>query len=148
MPIHKILLLTDGESHTSKAEHYTLTLASALSAEVVALYIVDQFLKKFTNEIYAVNRDECRAHLDKKLSEEGETALKAFTAKAEQEGIAIKTMLLYGEPEKVVADLVADGYDLVILGAKHLEGWWQRFESCNLPAKIFRNVNKPLLFVK
>lgn len=148
MSIQKILLLTDGESHTAKAEEYALTLAAALSAELVALYVVDQYLKKFTDEIYAVNRNECRAHLDRKFAEEGEAALAGFSSKAQKAGIGHKTLILYGEPEKVVAELAREGYDLVILGAKHLEGWWQRFESCNLPGRIFRNVDKPLLFVK
>lgn len=149
MPIQRILLLTDGESHTAKAEEYALTLAAALGAELVALYVVDPFLKRFTHEIYAVNRDECRAHLDKALAAEGEAGLTRFAARAANAGVGLQTRILYGPPEQVVAEeVVAGAYDLVILGAKHLEGWWQRFESCNLPGRIFRNVNSPLLLVK
>ncbi len=149
MTIQRLLLLTDGESHTARAEEYALILASALSAELVALYIVEQHLKKFTHEIYAVNRNECRAHLDNALKAEGEAGLEQFTEKARQAGVALTTRILYGEPEKVVAEtIVSDGFDMVILGAKHLEGWWQRFESCNLPGRIFRSIDCPLLFVK
>lgn len=149
MVIGKMLLLTDGESHTAKAEEYALTLAAALSAELVALYVVDPFLKRFTHEIYAVNRDECRAHLDNALAAEGEAGLAQFADKAARAGVAIRTLIFYGSPEQVVADeVVAGGYDMVILGAKHLEGWWQRFESCNLPGRIFRSVDCPLLVVK
>ena len=72
MSIGRILILTDGESHTAKAEEYALMLAVALSAELVALYVVEQHLKKFTHEIYAVNRNECRAHLDNSLAAEGD----------------------------------------------------------------------------
>jgi nucleotide-binding universal stress UspA family protein len=149
MSIGRILILTDGESHTAKAEEYALMLAVALPAELVALYVVEQHLKKFTHEIYAVNRNECRAHLDSALAAEGDAGLAQFAEKARGAGITIKTKILYGEPEKVVTDVVVvDGYDIVILGAKHLEGWWQRFESCNLPGRVFKSVNCPLLFVK
>lgn len=149
MPIGRILLLTDGESHTAKAEEYAITLAKALSAELVTLYVVDQYLKRFTHEIYAVNRNECRSHLDQSLAAEGKAGLDRFAEKATEAGVAIQSRILYGEPEKVVADVVAaDGYDMVILGAKHLEGWWRRFESCNLPGRVFRTVDCPLLFVK
>ncbi len=149
MSIDRILLLTDGESHTAKAEEYALLLAAALSAELVALYIVEQFLKKFTHEIYAVNRDECRAHLDNALAAEGEKGLAQFRVKAQEAGVAITTRILYGEPEKIVSDIVVrDGFDMVLLGAKHLEGWWQRFESCNLPGRVLRTVDCPLFIVK
>jgi nucleotide-binding universal stress UspA family protein len=149
MSIDRILLLTDGESHTAKAEAYALLLAAALSAELVAVYIVEQFLKKFTHEIYAVNRDECRAHLDHALTAEGEKGLAQFRTQAQQAGVAITTRILYGEPEKIVSDIVVrDSFDMVLLGAKHLEGWWQRFESCNLPGRVLRAVDCPLLIVK
>lgn len=149
MPIGKLLLLTDGESHTAKAEAYALTLAAALSAELVALYVVDPFLKRFTHEIYAVNRDACRAHLDEALAAEGKAGLARFADKAAAAGVTITTLIRNGPPEQVVADEVAaGGYGLLILGAKHLENGWQRFESCNLPERIFRSVDCPLLAVK
>lgn len=149
MPIGKLLLLTDGEPHTAKAETYALTLAAALSAELTALYVVDPFLKRFTHEIYAVNRDACRAHLDNALAAEGEAGLARFAGRAVSAGVALATRIRYGPPEQVMADEVAaGGYDLAILGAKHLERWWQRFESRKLPERLFRSVDCPLLLVK
>ncbi len=149
MAIGKLLLLTDGESHTAKAESYALTLAAALSAELVALYVVDPFLKRFTHEIYAVNRDACRAHLDDALAAEGEAGLARFADKALSAGVAVTTRIRYGPPERVVADEVAaGGYDLAILGAKPLENRWRRFESRKLPERILRKVDCPLLVVK
>jgi hypothetical protein len=60
--LERMLLCTDGEEHTRKAEDYAFHLAKGVGADLVGLYDVDPFLKKFTNEIYAVNRDECRDH--------------------------------------------------------------------------------------
>lgn len=149
MPLGKLLLLTDGEPHTAQAEDYALTLAAALSAELAALYVVDPFLQRFTHEIYAVNRDACRAHLNQALAAEGVAGLAQFSSKAASAGVAIQTRIRYGPPEQVVTDEVAScGFDLVILGAKPLEGWRQRFESFNLPARIFRHVACSLLVVK
>ena len=149
MDIRKILLCTDGEPHTARAEEYALTLALCCGAGLTALYVIDPFLKKFTNEIYAVNRDECREHLESSLRREGEEALGRFTEKASLRDVPVVTQIGHGAPEEVIADMAADGgYDIVILGSKVLKSWRERFESVNLPEKVFRRITVPVLFVR
>lgn len=147
--IRKILLCIDGEEHTARAEEYAITLAKQSGAMIVALYAVSPYLKKFTHEIYAVNRDECCAHLDRSLAREGGEALAAFEGKAARNNVQVATIVLYGFPEQVIAEEAEQGrYDLVILGAKALRTWKDRFESCNLPEKIFKELPAPVLFVR
>lgn len=149
MNIKKILFCEDGEPHTIKAEEYALTLARQCGAELVALYVVNPLLKKFTHEIYAVNRDECRAHLDRSLEGEGNAALSQFQCKASNCNIPVRTIIKYGPPEEVIIREAEEGnFDMVILGARMLRTWMQRFESCNLPEKIFKDSAVPVLFVK
>lgn len=144
-----ILLCVDGEPHTVKAESYALELAQQSGAALTALYVVDPYLKKFTHEIYAVNRDECRAHLDRSLEQEGRTALDAFAARAQQARVPVTCRLEHGDPQTVISERVADdGYDLVVIGGKLLRGAWARFESRNLPERLFRSVAAPLLVVR
>ena len=75
-----ILFCVDGEPHTEKALRHALLLTGALSANLTALHVVDPYLEKYTHEIYAVGRNECRAHLDQSLRKEGLSALKEFAA--------------------------------------------------------------------
>ncbi len=145
----RILLCTDGEEHTRKAEDMALSLAGCYGALLVGLYVVDPFLKKFTDEIYAVNREECRGHLDRQLREEGERALSALRERSEAEGVNFNSKMRYGPPEKeILKEIAEEAYDIVIMGSKLLKGWRQRWESVNLPKKIFASAPIPVLFVR
>ncbi len=147
--INRLLLLTDGEEHSNKAEDYALTLAHQLDSALTVAYIIDDSLKRFTYEIYAVNRAECQHHLEQSYRQIGQNALHHFTTKAQLRGVKVTTYLLGGLPETVVASAVVEhDIDLVIVGAKHLANWWQRFASCNLPKRLLQTVDCSLLLVK
>jgi len=125
------------------------SLASKYNAVLVGLYVVDPFLKKFTNEIYAVNRDACREHLDRKLLEEGEKALGGLAERSRAEGALFEAKIRYGSPEEEILKEIDEGaYDILIMGARLLKGWRQRLESVNLPKKMFSDAPIPVLFVR
>jgi len=145
----RILLCTDGEEQTARAERTALDLALQNGALLVGLYVVDPFLKKFTHEIYAINRDACRDHLDRLLREQGEKALEALANKAEAEGIRFESRMRYGSPEEeILKEIDEQSYDLLVMGSKLLKGWRQRMESVNLPRRVFMNAPISLLFVR
>lgn len=147
--ISKILICTDGEEHTDEAEEYALTIAKKFNAEIFGLYVINPFLKKFTNEIYAINRDECREHLDRSLKNEGEIALMNLSRKAETEGVAIYTKMRYGDPEEEILNEINDvKYDMMVMGGKLLKGWKERFESFNLSEKVLKKSPLPVLIVR
>lgn len=149
MEITKILLCTDGQDHTIKAEEYAIALAKKFDASLVAIYVVDPFLQKFTNEIYAVSRDECRDYLNRALSSEGHATLENMKQRAARLNVPVQSLVIDGPPEEVIKREAETGaYDMVIMGAKMLRTWKQRFESFNLPEKIFRNISVPILYVK
>lgn len=148
MSFSRILLCVDGEPHTATACARALDLARD-GAALDALYVVDPYLKKFTNEIYAANRDECRAHLDRSLAAEGEAALAAFVAQAQAAGISTGRLLQYGEPEEVIPQLVASGgYDLVVLGGKRFSGRYERWTSRDLPGRLDGKFAVPVLLCR
>lgn len=148
MSFSRILLCIDGEPHSETACACALDLARG-GAALDALYVVDPYLKKFTNEIYAANRDECRAHLDRSLAAEGEAALDAFAARAQQAGLTVGHLLQYGEPEAVIPQLVtAGGYDLVILGGKRFSGRYERWTSRDLPGRLDGKFAVPVLLCR
>ena len=148
MNFSRILLCLDGEPHSAAACAHALGLARD-GAALDALYVVDPYLKKFTHEIYAANRDACREHLDRALAAEGEAALDAFIAQAQQAGISVGRLLQYGEPGEVIPQLVTGGaYDLVILGGKRFSGRYARWTSRDLPGRLDGKFAVPVLLCR
>jgi nucleotide-binding universal stress UspA family protein len=149
MPISRILLCVDGEPHTEAAVLLALDLAKAHGTQLDGLYVVDPFLKKFTNEIYAVSRDECREHLDRSLAAEGEAALDRLCEHAVRAGVRVGRLLQYGPPEEVIPQLAAaGGYDLVVLGGKRFASRYERWTSRDLPARLDGRLAVPVLLAR
>jgi nucleotide-binding universal stress UspA family protein len=148
MAFSRILLCLDGEPHTAVACARALDLARG-GAALDALYVVDPYLKKFTTEIYAANRDECRAHLDRSLAAEGEAALDRFCITAQEAGLNVGRLLQFGEPEAVIPQFVAaGGYDLVVLGGKRFSGRYERWTSRDLPSRLDGKFAVPVLLCR
>jgi nucleotide-binding universal stress UspA family protein len=148
MSFKHILLCLDGEPHSEVACTRALDLARD-GAALDALYVVDPYLKKFTHEIYAANRDECRAHLDRSLAAEGEAALDRFCASAQEIGLNVGRLLQHGEPEAVIPQLAAaGGYDLIILGGKRFSGRYERWTSRDLPGRLDGKFAVPVLLCR
>jgi len=150
MEIHKILLCTDGDEQAVKAEDFALSIAKSTGALICSLYVVNPFLKKFADEIYAVGRDEYRDYIDRTLHDEGNKVLKEFQVKAaSNQEVKVIPKMRYGSPEEEILQEMEDGgYDLVVIGSKLLCSRWKRFESYNLPEKIFRKTQRPVVFVR
>ncbi|MCX8027856.1 MAG: universal stress protein [Thermodesulfovibrionales bacterium] len=145
----KILLCTDNEPQSQRAEDCAILIAKALSYEITAIHVVDPFLKKFTNEIYAVNRDECRLYLDRELTNEGEIALKRFFDKSNLEGLQTTIILKNGDPEEIImSEIQTNEYEFLVMGAKLLKGWKERFESYKLSERIFKKSPISMIFVR
>jgi nucleotide-binding universal stress UspA family protein len=149
MSFSRILLCVDGEPHTDAAVALALELARVHGAALDALHVVDPYLKKFTDEIYAVNRDECREHLDRALAAEGDMALDAFAAKAAAAGITAGCLQQAGPPDELIPQLVAaGGYDLVVLGGKRFATRYARWASRDLPGRLDGKLAVPVLLVR
>lgn len=149
MTFSRLLLCVDGEPHSEAAVALALDLAQTHRASLDALYVVDPYLKQFTHEIYAVNRDACRDHLDRALAAEGDAALDGFAARAGRAGVAAGRLMQYGEPEAVIPQMVAaGGYDLVILGGKRFAGRYERWTSRDLPGRLDGKLEVPTLLCR
>lgn len=146
-----ILLCIENDPQSERAEDYAIWLSLTTACLITALHVVDPFLKKFTHEIYAVNRDECRQYLDRELTAEGNIALARFLQKAHQANLnpTPETLLKNGDPEEIIlTELSSNKYDLLIMGAKLLSNWKSRFESYKLSERIFRKSPVNMLFVR
>lgn len=144
----RILICTDGEPHTHGAEQQAVKLAVRFGATVTGLFVQSTFLKKFTHEIYAVGRNECRDHLDSELRAEGEAALEALAQRCAAAGVAYEARLRQGDIAEEIISEAGSGYDLLVMGAKLLDTWRSRLESVNVPLEVFKRAPLPMLFVR
>ncbi len=146
--LKKILLAVDGEPHTRRAIDYTLTVSSALGAEVTAFHVLDPYLKQFYTEIYAQGRKEYLAHVESELQKLCQAALTEVEEIARKWQLSITPLFRHGEPlEEIVREAHGGGYDLVVVGGKSLT-LKNRLRSRNLPEKILKKVSIPLLVVR
>jgi nucleotide-binding universal stress UspA family protein len=147
--IRDILLCIDGEKWTEKAIAYAIALAGPLNGTLTALHVIDPYLKKFAHEIYAVGRREYTDHIDNELGREAEGVVARFRARVDAAGISYKVIVRSGPPEEeITSEIRENSYDLLILGAKSLTDFRGRFGSFNLPLKIFRKAQIPVMFVR
>jgi len=144
----RILVCTDGEPHTLDAENRALELAAQSGAAVTGLYVQSTHLEKFTHEIYAVGRNECRAHLDRELQAQGSAALDALGRRCAERGIPFEARMRRGDVADEIVSESSAGYDLLVMGAPRLEGWRSRLESVNAPLAVFKRAPLPMLFVR
>jgi nucleotide-binding universal stress UspA family protein len=144
----RILVCTDGEPHTIGAEGHTLDLAAQSGAAVTGLYVQSTFLEKFTHEIYAVGRNECRAHLDREILAQGQAALDALGRRCAERGIPFEARMRQGDVADEIVGEASTGYDLLVMGARRHESWRSRLESVNVPLAVFKRAPLPMLFVR
>ncbi len=147
--IKDIILCIDGERYTEKAVNYAIEMTVALNASLTALHVINPYLKKFADEIYAVGRIEYINHIDKELRKEAEDIINGFKAMADSIGLSYNVIVRYGPPaEEIIKEVTENSYDLLILGAKQVNTLNAKIRSFNLPGKIFKNLKVPTLFVR
>ena len=143
-----ILVALDGDAHTQRALAHALDLSRRHGATLIGLHVMDSYLKRFHNEIYAVGRQEYLDHVDRCLREGAERILREFQNLAEKEDVRAKPKLRHGDPlEEIVEESRSDEVDLLIIGGKRLHGF-DRWRSGNLPEKLAAIVETPLLIVR
>lgn len=148
--LRRILLCIDGEEHTDKAIDYALDISKTTGANLAVLHVIDGFLleKRISHEIYATGRNEYRAYVKKELQKLADKYLAAFKERAEEAGVEFETRLRSGHPvEEVLGEIEEKDYDLVILGGKGDQGFWE-LKSRNLPLKVFRKSKASIMVVR
>jgi len=77
-----IILCIDGEKDTKKAIDYAIEITTACNGKLTALHVINPYLKKFADEIYAVGRIEYSNHINRELRKEAEDIINEFKAMA------------------------------------------------------------------
>jgi len=143
----KILVCTDGQAHSEAAIRKAIQLGLTLPAEVTALHVVDPWLKKFFNELYAQGRRRYLEYVDECLQEEADRARCDFHALCHAEGLEAGFKVRYGEPlQEILAELQESGPNLVVAGGKELNAWG-RFRSRNLTRQLQKRARTPVAVI-
>ncbi len=135
-----LLLATDGEEHSLRAEEWSFNLATTLDIPLTILHVQDPYLKQFYNEIYAQGRREYLEHVDTELESIARDLKQRLESTAHQAGIPCSFIVRNGDPlTEIVAEVRHGDYDLIIVGGKRLSGI-KAFRSWNLPARPARQI--------
>ena len=146
----KILVCIDGESHSKNAIQRAIFLGLSLPAEITALHIINPWLKKFSNELYAQGRKQYLEYVDECLQKAAEQVQKEFNKMCLAEGLAAKFKIRHGEPMAQILEEVRQiAPNLLITGSKQLN-LWGRYRSGNLPLRLKKNVSRqiPIISIK
>jgi nucleotide-binding universal stress UspA family protein len=136
-----ILVCIDGEPHSNSAIQRAILLGLSLPAEVIALHVIDPWLKKFYNELYSQGRKRYLEYVDECLQAEAERVHEEFEGMCLAEGLEATFKVRRGEPMTEILEEVRQvAPDLLITGSKPLNAWG-RFRSGNLPRRLRKQVD-------
>ena len=133
-----ILVCTDGQAHSDIAIERAISLAQSKSTNLVALYVIDSWLKQFSSDIYAQGRQAYLDYVDACLAAEAGDAKARFESLSEDGELDARFIIRRGEPFQVIFDEIKQiAPSTVVFGGKKLTKWGQ-FRSRKLPGQ-FRN---------
>lgn len=135
-----ILVCTDGQPHSDTAIAHAISLARAQSAELVALYVIDPWLKQFSSEIYAQGRQEYLDYVVECQEAEAIEAKARFGRMCESCALNTRFMIREGDPLATITEVLSLIMpSTVVLGGKKLTRWGM-FRSQKLPVQLRRTL--------
>ncbi len=143
----KILVCIDGEPHSKNAIQWAIFMGLSLPAEVIALHVIDPWLKKFYNELYSQGRKRYLEYVDECLQAEAEQVQKEYHGMCLAEGLEASIKVRHGEPiTEILEEVHQAAPDLLITGRKRLNAWG-RFRSGNLPLRLRKQVGRQIAVI-
>ena len=143
----KILVCIDGEPHSRNAIQWSIFMGLSLPAEVIALYVIDPWLKKFYNELYSQGRKRYLEYVDECLQAEAEQVQKEYRGTCLAHGLEASIKVRHGEPiTEILEEVHQAAPDLLITGGKRLNAWG-RFRSGNLPLRLRKQVGRQVAVI-
>jgi nucleotide-binding universal stress UspA family protein len=138
----KILIATDGSEYTKNAVDYGIDLAKNIGAEIRVIYVID------TAAFASIPMDAAWESMYELLKQEGDTAIKYVTEKAETEGLEVEGNLIEGHPaDEIIKYSEKNSISLIVMGTLGKSGL-DRFLLGSVAEKIVRNSKIPVLVVR
>jgi len=113
--ITRILVPTDFSAPSDSALDYATTLAGSFTASLVLLYV---FEDPFATAAYAPDvHGSGRPRATQPMIQDDQTQLGSRVARARQQGLAVTSDFVWGNPSKIIPEYAAaQGIDLIVMG--------------------------------
>lgn len=119
----KILVATDGSALSKKAVRSAVDLASAVGAELVALYVVPRYpVSYFEGGITVSTQDIAR--IEKQWSDEGQAVVDSVQDAAQKRGVEAKALIAKSDlvAEAIMAAAKKNKCDLIVMASHGRKG--------------------------
>lgn len=109
--INKILIPTDGLDYSLRAAEYALSIAKAFSAQVLVVFVIDEFvIDQFTKATE-------RATIEQELKEDGQRYVNYVVGLAEKESVNSSSLIAKGRPFEQIVHMAKElNIDLIVMG--------------------------------
>jgi nucleotide-binding universal stress UspA family protein len=119
----KILVATDGSSLSKKAVRSAIDLASAIGAELTALYVVPRYpISYFEGGITVSTQDIART--EKQWADDGQAVVDAVQQAAEAKGVKARAMVSRSDlvAESIMSTAKKQKCDLIVMASHGRKG--------------------------
>jgi nucleotide-binding universal stress UspA family protein len=120
----KILVATDGSTLSKKAVRSAIELASAVDAELLALYVVPRYpISYFEGGIAVSSQDIART--EKQWTEQGQAVVDAVQQAAEAKGVKAKALVSKSDlvAEAIMSAAKKNKCDLIVMASHGRKGF-------------------------
>jgi universal stress protein A len=119
--ISRILVPTDFSPQSDSALDYAVTLAQALKASLVLLYV---FEDPFATAAYTPDvHGSGRPRATQPMVQDDQTQLGSRVARVRQSGLSVTSDFVWGNPSKIIPEYAAaQGIDLIVMGTQGRTG--------------------------
>lgn len=114
----KIIVATGGSPWSNNAVRTAVQLAGESQRNLLITHVLEDDPQYGQPDL-----DPTDPQVREQMEETGRSILQHATARAEQAGVAHATRLVWGSiPEQLVRLAQTEGYDLIVMGTRHLTG--------------------------
>lgn len=139
----KILIATDGSTHSIRAAKEGIELAKLSGGKVTALYVVD--VNRAVSDVSANIANEVIEGLKTTMRTEGEHATKYVEESAKMANVAAEKKIVEGNPAEEILKM-AGGVDVVVMGSIGRTGLG-KYLLGSVTDKVVRNSKVPVMVV-
>ena len=145
----RILVATDGSSHSLRAAEAAVEMARLYSSTIIALYVVD-IGKEYSplGDLTSRSSGDMIARIRSNVRDQGEAATRSVAEMAEKAGIPAIRRIAEGYPAQDIIRIAEDEKaSLIVMGGIGATGL-ERFFQGSVADKVVRSSKIPVLVVK
>lgn len=119
----RILVATDGSTLSKKAVRSAIDLASAVGAELVALYVVPRYPVSYFEGGVTISPQDV-ARIEKQWADKGKAVVEAVKLAAQDEGVKARAVIASSDlvAESIISAVKKQKCDLVVMASHGRKG--------------------------